>query len=461
MIVEFKIDKEVDKRVLNYFLGLKRAGKDFSKGVIEMHPELKKAIDADFKEKRKIISDYVERYYKKNMEKIKKNTELIKKTWSEIEEDFFKEVEKLFELNRDTREKYTAYAVMTKNFPRYIEDKIFTVGYEVSLKFNIRIICHELLHFFFYDYIDNNFPDYLSYKEKWTFSEIFNLLILNLPEFKKFIEPCLEEGYPIHRKFISKYETIYNDSDNIRDFFEKGIELTKKLNIGKVSTRLGVLFSGGKDSVLALAKTMEKEEIVCLISIISKNKESYMFHTPNINLTKLQAEAMDLPIIQRITEGEKEEELEDLREAISDAKKKFKIEGIVTGAIESVYQSSRIRNISEELGLECLNPLWHMDPVDVLKELIKRKFEVIITGVFAEPFDKDWIGRKIDNKCIEDLENISEKYKINPAGEGGEIETMVVDAPFFKKRIKIKDFSVEFSQYSGTMKIKKAVLEDK
>lgn len=225
--------------------------------------------------------------------------------------------------------------------------------------------------------------------------------------------------------------------------------------------RVGVLFSGGKDSVLALARVMKKEEVVCLISIISENKESYMFHTPNIHLTKLQAEAIGLPIIQKVTKGEKEKELEDLRDVIKEAKEKFGIEGIVTGAIESVYQFSRIENISEELGLECLNPLWHIDQIKLLKELIERNFEVMITGVFAEPFTKEWLGRKINNKCIEDLEKISQKYKINPAGEGGEIETTVLNAPFFKKRIKIKDFSIEFSQYSGTMNVKKVVLEDK
>ena len=41
--------------------------------------------------------------------------------------------------------------------------------------------------------------------------------------------------------------------------------------------RLGVLFSGGKDSTLALHYAAEKEEVVCLITIISKNKESFMY----------------------------------------------------------------------------------------------------------------------------------------------------------------------------------------
>ena len=62
--------------------------------------------------------------------------------------------------------------------------------------------------------------------------------------------------------------------------------------------RLGILFSGGKDSTYAtyLAKKFG-HEIVCLISIFSKNKDSFMFHTPTINLTKEQAKLMNLPIL--------------------------------------------------------------------------------------------------------------------------------------------------------------------
>ncbi|MCX6711040.1 MAG: TIGR00289 family protein, partial [Candidatus Woesearchaeota archaeon] len=54
--------------------------------------------------------------------------------------------------------------------------------------------------------------------------------------------------------------------------------------------KLGVLFSGGKDSCYAMHIAAEKNEISCLISIFSKNTESYMFHTANIELVNRQAE---------------------------------------------------------------------------------------------------------------------------------------------------------------------------
>jgi len=203
--------------------------------------------------------------------------------------------------------------------------------------------------------------------------------------------------------------------------------------------KLGILFSGGKDSTYAtyLAK-QAGYKIECLISIESKNQDSYMFHTPKIELTKEQAKLMNIPIISQITNGEKEIELEDLEKAIKKAIKEYEIEGIVTGAVESVYQSSRIQKICDKLNIECFNPLWQKNQIELLNELIKNKFEVIITKVAAEGFNDSHIGKKLDKNLIEELINLKEKYKINPAGEGGEFETLVTNCPLFKKELSLK-----------------------
>ena len=120
---------------------------------------------------------------------------------------------------------------------------------------------------------------------------------------------------------------------------------------------------------------MEKKEgyeIACLISVFSENPESYMFHTPSIEKTKQQAEAMNIPLIIQKTKGQKESELKDLEKAVKKAKSEYKIEGVVTGAIESIYQASRIQNICNKLGLECFNPLWQRNEEEYLEELIKN-----------------------------------------------------------------------------------------
>ena len=181
--------------------------------------------------------------------------------------------------------------------------------------------------------------------------------------------------------------------------------------------KLGVLFSGGKDSTLALFKAMKENEISCLISIFPKKDDSYMFHYPNIHLTKLQAKAMDIPIIAKDTEGKKEEELKDLEEAVSNAIKMFEIEGVVTGAVRSNYQYQRIEMICKKLGLKLISPLWQKNEEEILNEILKNRFEVIITGIAAYPLTKDFLGKKLTQSLISELKELNKKYGVSLVGE--------------------------------------------
>lgn len=168
-----------------------------------------------------------------------------------------------------------------------------------------------------------------------------------------------------------------------------------------------------------------------------------MFHTPSINQVKKQAEIMNIPLIIRETAGKKESELRDLKKAIKSAVKKYKIEGIVTGAVQSVYQSSRIQKICNKLKIECFNPLWQIDEGSYLNQLIKNKFRVIITGVFAYPLNEKWLGKSINKKFAEEIKKLQEKYKISIIGEGGEFETFVLNCPLFSRELKVASFDDE------------------
>lgn len=224
---------------------------------------------------------------------------------------------------------------------------------------------------------------------------------------------------------------------------------------------LGVLFSGGKDSTFACYRAMEKNNVACLITLVSENPDSYMFHTPNIRFAGFQAEAMGIPFLPWPTEGRKEEELEDLFDAIAAARKKYCIEGVVTGAIESVYQATRIQRICRELDLWCFNPLWQINQVEYLRLLLSVGFEIIVSGVFAYPFDESWVGAALTEGLIQKLEQLMKRYRINPSGEGGELETFVLDGPIFKKRIKILKASKTYENYRGHFLIEDVRLVDK
>ena len=225
--------------------------------------------------------------------------------------------------------------------------------------------------------------------------------------------------------------------------------------------KLGVLFSGGKDSVFACRRAMEKNRVACLITLISENPDSYMFHTPNIRHTSLQAEALGLPRLAWPTQGVKEKELEDLSAAIAAARDRYGIEGIVTGAIESVYQAARVQRICRDLDLWCYNPLWQTDQLAYLRLLCREGFSIIISGVYAYPFDASWLGAPLTEERIARLEELEKKYKINPSGEGGELETFVLDGPVFQKRIEVLRASQCYANYRGQYLIEELQLVEK
>lgn len=225
---------------------------------------------------------------------------------------------------------------------------------------------------------------------------------------------------------------------------------------------LAVLFSGGKDSAYALyLAQQEGHKIQVLISIDSENPESYMYHVPNIHLVKQQAEAMGIPLIYRKTKGVKEEELEDLKSAISEAIREYGISGIVSGAIYSNYQRKRIDNMALELEIQSFSPLWKKKPKKMLADMVSCGFRVVITAVAAGGLGPEWLGREIDQRTIEELSCLHNTCYVCTAGEGGEFETLVIDAPNFKKRIEIEDAEKLWDGQAGVYRILAAHLVEK
>lgn len=195
-----------------------------------------------------------------------------------------------------------------------------------------------------------------------------------------------------------------------------------------------VLFSGGKDSTYSLFLAKKSgHNIKYLATIHSKNPDSFMYHTPNIGLTVLQSKALGISLVSKQSSGEKEKELHDLKVLLKD----LNIEAVVSGAVASSYQKKRIEKICKELGLKSITPLWNKKPEELLEEMIKNKFKIIITAVAAQGFDKSWLGRRIDKKCLEELKDLNKKYAVHLTGEGGEFESLVLDCPLFKYKIKL------------------------
>jgi len=221
--------------------------------------------------------------------------------------------------------------------------------------------------------------------------------------------------------------------------------------------KLAALISGGKDSVFTIHKALEEgHEVTHLISIIPARDDSYMYHSINLHMVELISAASEIPLIQQQSSGIKELELDDLTLAL----KKVNVDGVCVGAIESQYQASRVQKICDSLGLKVYAPLWHRDPEELLNEMAKV-LDIRIVRVAANGMDQSWLGRPINVNSIENLKALNRRYMVHMAGEGGEYETVVLDAPFFKKRIEIVKSEVEWEGDAGSLKILDARMVDK
>jgi len=193
------------------------------------------------------------------------------------------------------------------------------------------------------------------------------------------------------------------------------------------------LVSGGKDSIYAayLADT-QGWPVDELLTLHPADPDSMMFHTPNLDLVALQATAWGKrPRSVAVPGATEASELASLRDALAGA-----TGPIVVGAIQSSYQWARVIRIGEDVGRRVFAPLWRKDPARVVRAELDAGLDARLVHLAAEPLTPDLLGRRLDPALVDELERRSRSVRpVNVAGEGGEFETLVVDAPFFRSRL--------------------------
>ncbi|MBL7169879.1 MAG: TIGR00289 family protein [Candidatus Aenigmarchaeota archaeon] len=217
--------------------------------------------------------------------------------------------------------------------------------------------------------------------------------------------------------------------------------------------QVAVLFSGGKDSTRTVHWCLENGyDVKYLTTLIPEREDSYMYHVTNIHLVDKLAEAIGMPLVKKSSSGIKEKEVEDMKVVLEG----LDIDEVACGGIASNYQKTRIERVCKELGLNLLAPFWGVDPEKFMRDTISLGFDVRFVGVYSDGFDKSWLGRKLDEQSLKELIELNKKYGVNLVGEGGEYETLCVDGPIFKKKLKIVDSEIiwDSKTNSGWMKVK-------
>jgi len=204
------------------------------------------------------------------------------------------------------------------------------------------------------------------------------------------------------------------------------------------------LFSGGKDSSWALYRALEEGLAVERLVTVHPEDDSYMYHVPATQQAGLAAESVGLPLVEvEAATGDPDApdsgargdaELAFLEDALAD----LGPDGVVAGAVESEYQTSRIRGMCERLDAELFAPLWREDPRELGAAMLDAGFEIVVVQVAAAGLGESWLGRRLDAEALAELADLNERYGVHVLGEGGEFETLVTDGPHMDRPIELE-----------------------
>ncbi len=230
---------------------------------------------------------------------------------------------------------------------------------------------------------------------------------------------------------------------------------------GAVRKRACVFFSGGKDSTYALHRAYDEGyDISCIASVKPRREDSYMFHYPLVELTKLQAEAMGFNNRHKIIEvgGEKEKEVLELYDNIRLIKDSIEFDTLVIGGISSRYQQKRFKEIAEKLEVSLFNPQWNMNQERYLYRLLEYGIVFIISQITSYGLPESLLGIPVDEGLIKKIVEYSKRYGFNPSFEGGEAETFVLKAPLYKRGICLRGSVVRVKEFEYYFDVVEAYL---
>ncbi|MCL4345543.1 MAG: diphthine--ammonia ligase [Candidatus Thermoplasmatota archaeon] len=199
------------------------------------------------------------------------------------------------------------------------------------------------------------------------------------------------------------------------------------------------LLSGGKDSFLATLFALDQGHDVLLSVSVDPHEYSEMFHVPNIGVVSGISSLLDIPNIH-IEEDRFYEEVPVIA-------RKYGAGMIISGAIASNFQKTRIERMCTLNNLISYTPLWLVDQPREVREVVNSGIRAVFCSVSAEGLGEEYLGQILDEDAINRLIMLNKKYKINISGEGGEYESLVTG--WLHRNMHIKDTRKEWNGSSG------------
>ncbi len=203
-------------------------------------------------------------------------------------------------------------------------------------------------------------------------------------------------------------------------------------------------YSTGKDSALALQKMlMNGYECVGMIISFNYNDNTSSTHKLAMKDLKILIDAIGIPT--KIIKGDNNYQ-NNFRQALQD----YEITGanlVCTGDIDMGPHFDWYKKTCEGTSFKPILPLYKKDRETLIEELYAQNIKAIIKVINQKYLDDNLLGQYLNTKSVTKFK----QNEIDICGENGEYHTVVVDAPFFKKKIKHKTNGTYHLTYTHTI----------
>lgn len=191
-------------------------------------------------------------------------------------------------------------------------------------------------------------------------------------------------------------------------------------------------WSGGKDSALGLYKVLQSDEyeIISLLTTINGENGGSSMHQIPEDLIQAQADNIGIPLYKVVLKSKGMTEYEsEMKKAVE----YFKDKGVNSFIFGDIFLSDVKEYREKQLSpykIKVIEPLWRMNPKDVIKEFLDVGFKTKIVITQADKLDITFAGKDLDDKLLKSFPE-----NIDCCGENGEFHTFVYDGPIFKKQL--------------------------
>lgn len=193
--------------------------------------------------------------------------------------------------------------------------------------------------------------------------------------------------------------------------------------------RFAVAWSGGKDSLLALHRALERGyRVTHLVNLYHAASDRVQYHGVRPELIAAQAGSLGLELIQQPVG---EDGFEPAFAACLAGLKELGIHGIIFGNIHLTDVRAWYEERTTAAGFEHIEPLWGQNPADLAREFLVRGHRTLIVSVSLSLGDPEWLGEELTVTRVRGLVASDS----DPAGERGEYHTFSFDGPLFEHPI--------------------------